>query len=1027
MRPLERPSVASSARVGIAGLVIAGLFLVLLMLAALSPGSARASFGLSTFDVTFTNHDGSPATQAGSHPFALTTTVYFNLLDPTHPDGEVKDVIAEQIAGLVADPNAVPRCSTVDFLRFINAGPTSGCPNSTAVGFAATDTVHLTDFAPVFNLQPPPGVVLKLGFIAANTPVTIEVGLKDHSPYNGVAVVSNIPQSVAVRRSVLTLWGDPSDPAHDPFRGVCVSNENQFDAEGNPLPELVKAEYPSPPSYGDCSTSTPDRPFLTLPRACEGPLATTYATDSWQNPGGGLANGEVDLSDPAWVQGSVLMHDNGEPADPLGLSGCSRLGFAPTTGVQPTTGAASSSTGLSFDLDVHNEGLTSSTGLSQSDIRKTVVTLPEAVSVNPALAEGLGACSEGDLQRETIHAAPGEGCPEESKIGTVEVDSPLIDHTLKGSLFLATQGANPFGSLLALYVVIKDPETGILIKLPGKVEPNPVTGQLVSVFDDLPQLPFSHFHLSFRQGQRSPLVTPQACGTYTTHAELTPWAGGVAVDTTSSFQVTSGIAGGPCPPAGAPPFAPGVIAGTLNNSAGAFSPLDVRITRNDNEQEITGFSTKLPPGVSASLTGVPFCPETAIALAKTKTGAQEETEPSCPAASQIGHTLVGVGVGSVLAYTPGKIYMGGPFQGAPFSIISITSAKVGPFDLGTVVVHLPLQIDPRTAAVNVTAGGPDQIPHIVDGIVVHVRDIRVYVDRPGFTFNPTSCEPLTFAASVIGSGADFANPADDTPFAINDHFQATNCAALAFKPSFNVTTSGKTSKANGASLTVKLAYPNAPQGTQANIRSVKVELPKQLPSRLTTLQKACTAAQFDANPAGCPAASVIGHAKAITPILPVPLEGPAYFVSNGGEAFPNLIMVLQGYGLTIDLTGNTFINKAGVTSSTFPAIPDQPVTSFELTLPEGPNSALAANGNLCTSKLTTPNEFIGQNGATFTQNTKVTVTGCPKAKVLTRAQKLALALKACHKKSKGAKRKACERTARKKYGPVKKKAKKAKK
>jgi hypothetical protein len=260
---------------------------------------------------------------------------------------------------------------------------------------------------------------------------------------------------------------------------------------------------------------------------------------------------------------------------------------------------------------------------------------------------------------------------------------------------------------------------------------------------------------------------------------------------------------------------------------------------------------------------------------------------------------------------------------------------------------------------------------------------------------------------------------------LNSPFQAADCSNLAFKPSFNVSTSGKTSKAGGASLTVKLAYPSAPQGSQANIRSVKVDLPKQLPSRLTTLQKACTAAQFHTNPAGCPAASVVGHARAITPILPVPLEGPAYFVSNGGEAFPNLIMVLQGYGLTIDLTGNTFINKAGVTSSTFPAIPDQPVTSFELVLPEGPYSALAANGNLCTSKLTTPNTFIGQNGVTFNQNTPVTVTGCPKAKVLTRAQKLALALKACHKKPKGAKRKACERQARKKYGLLKK-AKKAK-
>ena len=296
-----------------------------------------------------------------------------------------------------------------------------------------------------------------------------------------------------------------------------------------------------------------------------------------------------------------------------------------------------------------------------------------------------------------------------------------------------------------------------------------------------------------------------------------------------------------------------------------------------------------------------------------------------------------------------------------------------------------------------------------------------------FIINPTNCNPLSIQNAVNGAGTDLTTPADDVTVALTSPFQAADCANLSFKPGFQVTTSGKTSKANGASLAVKLSFPNAPQGTQSNIRTVKVDLPKQLPSRLTTLQKACTAAQFHINPAGCPAASVVGHARAITPILPVPIEGPAYFVSNGGEAFPNLIMVLQGYGITIDLVGDTFISKTGITSSTFKTVPDQPVTSFELVLPQGPYSALTANGNLCTSKLTMPTEFVGQNGMLLDQTTKVNVAGCPKAKVLTRAQKLALALKACHKKPNHAKRKTCERQARKKYGPVKKKAKKSKK
>ena len=346
------------------------------------------------------------------------------------------------------------------------------------------------------------------------------------------------------------------------------------------------------------------------------------------------------------------------------------------------------------------------------------------------------------------------------------------------------------------------------------------------------------------------------------------------------------------------------------------------------------------------------------------------------------------------------------------------------------MVHLPLQINPLTAAVSIPAGAADQIPHIIKGIVIHVRDIRVYIDKPNFTLNPTNCNPQTFAATVIGGGADPANPADNDPVTGTNPFQAANCANLKFAPKFAVSTSGKTSRSKGASLSVKLTYPKAPQGTQANIKSVKVDLPKQLPSRLTTLQKACTAAQFNANPAGCPAASVVGHAKAITPIIPVPLEGPAYFVSHGGEAFPSLIVVLQGYGVTIDLVGTTFISKAGITSSTFKTVPDQPVTSFELTLPQGKFSALAANGNLCSvtntvtvkkkvtvrvkghkktvtrkvkesvaGSLTMPTAFVAQNGAVIHQSTPVGVSGCTKSKP---AKKKAKA-KAKHGKKKGRK------------------------
>jgi hypothetical protein len=500
--------------------------------------------------------------------------------------------------------------------------------------------------------------------------------------------------------------------------------------------------------------------------------------------------------------------------------------------------------------------------------------------------------------------------------------------------------------------------------------------------------------LHFREGQSAPLVSPPACGTFTTQASFVPWSAAnlnepapeEVVHRTFSFTITKGVHEGACPSGGVPPFKPQVVSGTQNNAAGSYSPFYLRIIRQDGEQEITRFTTVLPPGLTGNLTGIPFCSDSAIEAARHTSGRQEQGEPSCPAASEIGHTIVGAGVGSVLAQTPGKVYLAGPYHGSALSIVSITSATVGPFDLGTVVIRFALRINPTTAQPEVDSTGSDPIPHIIQGIVVHVRDIRVYMNRASFILNPTNCAPMSISNTITGAGANPADPADQAPVSIASPFQAANCTTLAFKPSFKVSTSGKTSRSNGASLSVRLTVPGA-LGTEANIRQVKVDLPKQLPSRLTTLQKACTAAQFNANPAGCPAASVVGQATAITPLIPVPLVGPAYFVSHGGEAFPSLIIVLQGYGITIDLVGSTFISKAGITSSTFKTVPDQPVTSFELTLPEGKFSALAANGNLCTSKLVMPTAFTAQNGAVIHESTKIGVTGCAKAKVKKKAHK----------------------------------------
>ncbi len=831
-------------------------------------------------------------------------------------------------------------------------------------------TTHRTLFtSPIYNMEVTSfGTTAILGYKTAlfNGYIVVSVrpddlGLTSHT--------FNIPKTGEVHKVSVVLWGEPAAHEHDFERGMVCGGDGEY-------PPVCRNEFGSPQE-----ANYPVRPFLSNPTSC-GMFQARMEADSWEEP-------------LVWTKAT----------DEVGpIVECERVQFEPEIEAQPSTRAVESPTGLSVTLGVPQTWENQFT-IATSYLKSTQVTLPEGMTANPGLAEGLAACTPEEYARETSGSPPGEGCPAESKIGSITIETPLLNETIPGSVYIATPYDNvpafgdsehPGGSLLALYVVGKDPQKGILLRVAGKIEPNPVTGQLVTTFEQqpslngepgaqgLPQQPFSRFTLKFRPGAAAPLISPPTCGGYSVTGSLTPWSAPLEprVAAGQPFQLTEWIDGAACPPGGVPPFNPRVISGTQNNAGGTYSPFYLRLLRQDGEQELIHFSTTLPPGLTGNLTGVEKCPDADIEAARTVTGAEEEERPSCPAGSEIGHTLVGAGVGSVLAENPGKLYLAGPYHGAPLSVVSITAAKVGPFDLGTVVIRFALDIDHTTAQVELSGAQSDPIPHIIKGIVVHVRDIRAYIDRPNFILNPTNCEALNLTDAVTGSGSNYAVATGEDTVNVATRFEAADCASLQFAPQFSVSTSAKTSRLDGASLSVRLSQkPEGPGGKDANFKQVKVELPRQLPSRLPTLQKACTKAQFDANPAGCPPASIVGHAKAITPILPVPLEGPAYFVSNGGEAFPNLIIVLQGYGFTIDLVGDTFISKAGVTSSTFKAIPDQPVTSFELTLPDGPYSALTALGNLCTTKnLTMPTELVGQNGAEIKQSTKIAVTGCPKAR-----------------------------------------------
>jgi hypothetical protein len=525
-------------------------------------------------------------------------------------------------------------------------------------------------------------------------------------------------------------------------------------------------------------------------------------------------------------------------------------------------------------------------------------------------------------------------------------------------VYVAQQGNNPFNSLLAIYVAVADPETGVVVKLAGHVVPDPVTGQLTTTFDNNPQLPFTDLKLDFFGGPRAALVNPDACGSYTATSVLTPWSGTPAVEPASAFEVNQGCH--------VPQFAPSFVAGTVNNQAGGFGALSVTFARGDGDQNLSAIQVKTPPGLLGVLKSVPLC------------GEPQAAQGACGQESLIGHTTVTAGAGADPASVTGQVFLTGPYRGAPFGLSIVVPAVVGPFNLGTVVVRAAITVDPATTALTVSS---DPLPSIMQGIPLQIRTVNVTVDRSGFIFNPTDCEPLALTGTVTSTQGVQAP--------VSSRFQAANCGVLPFHPVFSVSSPAQTSRNGGAALDVKVSYPS---GAQANIHSVAVTLPKQLPARLSTIQQACPEAVFNANPASCGEGSMIGVGTAVTPIFKNPVVGPAYLVSHGGAAFPDIDVVLQGEGVTILLVGHVNISKAGITSASFFAVPDAPIGSFDLNLPEGPHSALSAVGSLCASPLTMPTTITGQNGAVVQQATKIKVSGCTPTKKKAKKKK--------HKKSK---------------------------
>ena len=741
-------------------------------------------FGVNRYEMRPEAAGGGIDTQAGSHPFQLTTTLTlneaFNPPNPTisqgrvlgaQPAGLTKDLHFDLPPGLIGNPTPFVQCPLGTFLH----NGSGECPQSSQVGVArviVTVPDILAGFVvsfirPLFNLEPAVGEPARFGFMVEGNPVLLDTSVRTGGDYGVTVSVTNITQTAGFVDSEVTFWGVPGDPRHDGQR--CKTfGEDEPSGLGGEVEELCSAGEVHP------------QPLLALPTSCSGPLQTTLEADSWQEPQ------------------NVLSTPNTAPMP--ALDGCNRLQFEPSISLAPDGQAGSTPTGLAVEVHVPQSVSLDGEGLAEADVKNTTVALPAGVAINPSGGDGLLSCSEAQI---ALASAEPPTCPNASKIGLVKIHTPLLPNDLEGAAYLGAQEANPFGSLVAIYVYVEDPVSGSRVKLAGEVVPNPLTGQLVTTFKNTPQLPFETFELHFFGGDRAPLDTPAQCGPYTTTAAIEPWTETGEVDSSSTFDVTSGPNGSSCQ--NPLPFDPTLTAGTTNINAGGFSPFTMTMSRPDGDQHLQAIELKMPPGLSGLLNGVELCPE------------PQADEGTCGPDSQIGETTVSVGVGGdPFSVKGGKVYITGPYEGAPFGLSIVNPAKAGPFDLADtkanhpacdcVLVRAKIEVNPTTAALTITSdnSGPYKIPTILEGIPLQIQHVNVTINRPDFTFNPTDCDKMEITGSL--SSTEGATQALSVPF------QATNCAVLAFAPKFAVSTSGKTSRADGASLNVKLTYPSAPFG-----------------------------------------------------------------------------------------------------------------------------------------------------------------------------------------------------------------------
>jgi len=920
------------------------------------------------FEAPLTEEDGSPATIAGSHPYQQTVSFAFptrNLGSGLTNDGHPKNFYLELPRGLIGDPAASPvLCTEAELVG------SAGCPDASQIGIigitstigeAGNNTVITSN---LYDMVPPPGSVAQIATDVATVGVFLHVGagVRSDGDYGVQAATHDI---IAFGRQPIfgasaQVWGDPSAESHDEIRGDCR------DAKGS------------------CPLARQQRAFLTLPGDCPGqPPRFEIHADTWEGA-------EASPADP--TQHGASYHSADRFGVPAPIEDCQGLGFEPEVQARPSTNRADSPSGLDFTL--HQPQDTDLGSRAKAAVRDLALHFPTGLALNPSQAAGLGACSQAQIGFLGTDAggaphfsrAP-QGCPDAAKIGTVTATSPLLVarngahevqpdpedpegepllEALHGSIYVAQPFENPFGSLIAAYVVIEDQKTGIVAKLAGEGELDPVTGQLTTRFPENPQAPLEDVEAHLFGGARGAFTTPPVCGDYATEATLVPWSdpeGAVALS--DSFAISAGAGGGACPATEAQmPNAPRFAAGTESPAAGKYSPLLFKLSREDGSQRFGRVEATLPTGLSAKLAGVGICSEAQIAQARSREaprkGALEQADPSCPASTRVGTVNASAGAGPNPYRTSGNAYLAGPYEGAPISVVAIVPAVAGPFDLGAVVLRSAVYLDPATAQGRILS---DPLPTILHGVPVDARSIAVWADRPGFTLNPTSCAEKAFGGSVTSTLGQ--------PAPLSQRFQVGGCGALPFAPLLGAKLFGPTNR--GAHPRLQSTF--TAKAGEANTARVSLTLPRSEFIDQAHFRTICTRVQFAAGQ--CPAGSVYGHVKAFSPLLDYPLQGPVYLRSSSHQ-LPDTVLSLHGPAhqpLSFEVPGRVDSVGGGLRVR-FESLPDAPLSRAVVKMAGAKKGLFQNSTDLCRGTHRMTLELDGQNGKVHDTKPKLVAVKC---------------------------------------------------